>query len=194
MNKKLHHWWARTKIFALGGLGVAVLLTVAFALREPTLAVATVSHPTSTGDSLAEAKMLRVPVDAVPAGAITDLRELEEATASRNLSEGAIITDLDIAGSPQTRQLQTGQVLLNLNAPNSVGITNTDHVDIWGADTECYECEPVRLERNVEVANVARINDTESSISIIVEENRAGALLAAQRGGTLQFALRSSIP
>lgn len=192
MKTSVRQYGKQLRIIGVGGLAVVALVLVALAWRSPTptAAVAVTTSSVAVGDSLAQVRLKMVPVDVVPSGALTDLQGLESARAARPLQSGEILTDWDVAGSDLARGLASGQVVLNLTASGADSLVPSDRVDIWGTTADCLECAPEKLATGAEISSTSVTNDGRTIVSVILEGNLAGSVLAAQHSGSLHFALR----
>lgn len=135
-----------------------------------------------------------LPAEASPVGSVAD----------RQLPARTVLTESDLQGTEETRQLSGDETLLDVVLPaHAAGIFQAGEVvDLWGQVEDCGDglCPPEQLAKNCRIVRTRKsegaawAGEESVALSVALPERATGPVLLAQHNGSLQAVLRGVAP
>ncbi|QWW19936.1 hypothetical protein I6B53_02140 [Schaalia sp. 19OD2882] len=189
---------------AVLGLAVAALVTAValWALPGDECRVLVAARPLAAGALTAGAVEVRaVDADSVPADALDSLQSLPQHWDGVAVTQGTVLSESLLRGSPAGRDLQPGWTRLSVvvDPIRMPQVEAGDTVDLWAAPRACDEvaCIASLISEDVQIASSSTVDSTtwrESPgvrLELVVRDADTEEVLGQAGTGTLSLVLRS---
>ena len=193
----------RALLLATALAAVAVGALIAMRPAPDGVAVLVARRDVATGERLSpgDVAQVRVPVPARPADALDSVDDLPPTWPSAPIRQGTVLTETNVAGSPESRALgpDEARLVLSVGADQAVGLAAGDAVDLWSTPLLCdaEPCAASLLAASVRITSVQEPEEASWSssdtarVGVVVRSRDIDAVLGHAATGSLSLVLRA---